>query len=176
MISKTCPHCSEIFVPDSGSQRYCSVACALWSRVDVRLGSCWEWTGYRKKGGGYGALTFKGVRYDVHRLAHIISGGDADGLFVCHKCDNPICCNPEHLFAGTPLDNTRDMDSKGRRKVVNNTPRGEANHSAKLTADMVRGIREKYSAGTGKLIAAEYGISNALVHKIVHRKVWRHIE
>lgn len=76
---------------------------------------CWEWTGVMKYN-GYGRVSVKNKMMIAHRVAYMMSH-DApipDGMFVCHKCDNPRCVNPEHLFIGTARDNARDSVNKGR--------------------------------------------------------------
>lgn len=75
---------------------------------------CWEWCGSRV-GAGYGRLIVEGQAIGAHRLAYeVFVGPIPDGLWVLHHCDNPPCVNPDHLFLGTALDNTRDMLAKGR--------------------------------------------------------------
>jgi len=77
---------------------------------------CWLWEG-SVDGSGYGMVNRKGKILKVHRLAWEASNGPILGdLWVLHRCDVPACCNPAHLFLGTPLDNTRDMIAKGRFK------------------------------------------------------------
>ncbi len=74
---------------------------------------CLEWQGSKAK--RYGSTTYKGKYCAIHRKVWMLTqGAIPDGLFVLHKCDNPICCNPEHLFLGTQTDNMRDMAAKGR--------------------------------------------------------------
>ena len=88
----------------------------FWSRVDSSGGpdSCWPWTLACNKVTGYGHLYLYGRSY-AHRTAYeLATGNDPRGLDVCHSCDNPICCNPSHLWIGTALDNMRDREAKGR--------------------------------------------------------------
>jgi hypothetical protein len=77
---------------------------------------CWNWTGAKLKSGGYGAFRLDGLTLRAPRVAWALThGGESPGqLFVCHRCDNPPCCNPRHLFLGTAKDNTDDKDRKGR--------------------------------------------------------------
>jgi hypothetical protein len=85
------------------------------SKVDKRGDDeCWEWQA-GKNPRGYGQFSFKGRQKMAHRVIWILTNGPIPaGFFICHKCDNPSCVNPAHLFPGTPLDNTRDCISKGR--------------------------------------------------------------
>lgn len=90
----------------------------FWEKVDRRgPDECWEWQGARNSK-GYGELgRAKGKKNEyAHRLAYRIHYGSiSEGMFVLHRCDNPPCCNPRHLFEGTPQDNTDDMIAKGRQ-------------------------------------------------------------
>ena len=94
-----------------------------------------------------------------------------EGMFVCHTCDNTLCINPDHLWLGTPKENTHDMIDKGR-----NT-RGVLTHCSKLDPDKVRAIRARYAAGESQTaIAPDFGVSQVMVSLIVRRKKWAHVE
>lgn len=81
-----------------------------------KSGECWEWIG-NKNSLGYGMIWYEGKNIRSHRVSYFIKNGEFnDKLFVCHKCDNPKCVNPEHLFLGTSKDNMRDMIKKGRSR------------------------------------------------------------
>jgi len=90
---------------------------AIWKQV-TNYGDpnkCWEWQGYVGTG-GYGRITINYKDELVHRIAFQLSHGEIpDGMCVCHKCDNRICCNPDHLWLGTLADNNRDCSEKGRK-------------------------------------------------------------
>jgi hypothetical protein len=141
---------------------------AFWSRVDVRQDhECWNWTG-AKSDRGYGLYApLPGVLLRTHRVAYALHNGSVDDdLFVCHTCNNPPCCNPKHLFLGTPKDNNHDMIQKGRNVVMY----GESNHYAKLIADQVRSIYQ--DPRMNREIAEEYKVSSSLISMIRRRKIW----
>jgi HNH endonuclease len=124
--------------------------------------------------GGYGRVPFKRKGKTKSVVAHRISwqaanGKIPDGMIICHKCDTPSCVNPGHLFIGTDADNVADMLRKGRARP----PRGEANGNSKLTAAKVLCIRTRASSGEAHWrIAADYGVSRALVSCVVRRDIW----
>ena len=109
---------------------------------------CIEWTGYRMKS-GHGRLRIDGEKILAHRYAWSLEHGDIPECsthygtkVICHRCDNPSCCNVDHLFIGTQADNIKDMDEKGRRSI--NIPpikKGSESPSAKLTEIDVIEIR-----------------------------------
>lgn len=102
--------------------RYCPVPFSdiekrVWSRIDKSSNTrgCWEWTGYCHSW-GYGQISIKHKTYAMHRLMYEqFKGPIPDGLFICHACDNPKCCNPDHLWAGTQKENIQDCVRKGRK-------------------------------------------------------------
>lgn len=137
----------------------------FWAKVDVRgPDDCWPWMRGGSK--GYGQLGIDGGVFYAHRIAMALDDRDPCGLFACHACDNPACCNPSHLFAGTHADNMADMIAKSRQDA----PRGEAHGSAKLTEPDIRAIRA--DPRPNRVIAADYGVSHVNVHYIKRRKIW----
>lgn len=96
----------------------------------------------------------------------------AGGMKACHRCDNPPCCNPKHLFVGTHSDNMQDMRAKGRAPKVNNA--GARNPNAKLTAAQAEEIVRRRRAGEQRRrLAAEFGVSEGHIYNIVHGRAWR---
>ena len=145
---------------------------------------CWKWIG-RKHQFGYGILQVT-VEVNVlkvmysHRLSWQLHVGEIpDGMSVLHRCDNPECTRPDHLFLGTQADNLRDMDQKGRRKKCSTENlRGERSHMAKLTEPQIIEILERYSLGQQpKFIQTDMNlpVTSDAVWRICNRKNWRHI-
>lgn len=139
----------------------------FWSKVDLKgPDDCWEWQA-SKLPDGYGSF---GVRSRVvdkaHRVSWVLKNGPIpDGMSVCHRCDNPPCVNPDHLFLGTQQDNMKDMVSKGRhglhvhperaasgdrngaRVHREKMPRGVNNPMARVPACIVRDVVRRYREG-----------------------------
>ena len=114
----------------------------------------------------------------AHRAAYELTYGPvAPGLEVCHRCDNPPCVNPAHLFVGTHLDNIADMHAKGRWESPFKKLRGERNVNAKLTEAKVREIRAWRAAG-GQYTpeaAARFGLSMSSLHRTATGQTWKHV-
>lgn len=147
---------------------------SFWSSVGRGADSeCWNWK-LSTNGVGYGMFFLSGRRHLCHRISWtLFNGAIPAGMCVLHKCDNPNCVNPSHLFLGTQGDNMRDCIAKGRRVTV--APTGEKCHLAKLTdADVVR-IRSIYRRGKATSIAATYGVTKCTINKIIRRNTWKHI-
>ncbi len=139
---------------------------------------CQIWTGTHDSH-GYGVIetsipSVKRKRMWTHRLAYMICHGVIpDNLCVLHRCDNPLCCNPDHLFLGTRKDNIHDALSKNRAL------KGEKNGQSKLTTTQVIEIRQLYdkdrcSANIVK-IALQYNVRPATVYDVVANRTWRHV-
>lgn len=148
----------------------------FWLRVQ-KTDSCWLWIGHCDVG-GYGIIHTAYWHNDRQMKAHRVSyeihyGSFPKHLRVLHRCDNPRCVRPDHLFLGTDIDNIRDRDAKGRRRQV----RGEQQGSAKVTAAQVADMRRRYDQehATCAGLARQFSISPSQVRNIVKRRDWQHI-
>jgi hypothetical protein len=146
---------------------------------------CWDWKASVQRR-GYGQFKLSNGVFRSHRISWFLINGQLPvNLFLCHRCDRPICCNPDHLFAGTNLDNMRDAWSKGRYArgdrhgaVLHpeSCPRGENRPFSKLNSDFVREIRLRRASGEGNnFLAREFGVSSSIVSELVRFKSWRHV-
>jgi len=142
----------------------------------VRFGpmdQCWEWVGSKMRL-GYGMFSVNGKNRLAHRVAwEMVAGEIPPGQCVLHRCDNPGCVNPAHLFLGTQQDNIRDRDQKGRQRG----PLGEKQHLSKLDESGVRHIRRvhRYGIATHRQLAETYGVSDSTITDIIQRRTWRHV-
>ena len=143
--------------------------------VRAGLGSCWTWTGsINQRRGGYG-LTHderRRTRY-AHRVAfELATGLSPGGLFVCHRCDNPPCCNPAHLFLGTQAENSQDMVAKGRASRVGFP--GSRNGRARMTeSDAKAAIAARAAGESVRDIAARHGVCASAIYHLTNGRNWK---
>lgn len=132
---------------------------------------CWKWTGYRDPN-GYGRLNIDNVPVLAHRISWDLFKRKPIGEdHALHRCDNPQCVNPDHLFRGDQISNTADKMKKKRHRF--GVSRGVDHGCAKLTEDQIRTIRK--SSDVDQNIADQFGISRRHVLDIKNLKVWRHL-
>lgn len=160
-------------------QRLLRTADGFWRQVKkASADACWPWVGLfrRTRKEAYGTAARENGQYvRAHRRAFELANGapPPDDLLVLHRCDNPPCCNPAHLFLGTAKDNTRDMMRKGRNRY--NPRRGEASWSARLTEADVVAIRKARAAGTAnEELAAVYGVAKRTISSVATGSSWKH--
>ena len=126
--------------------------------------SCWNWTASTGSQNKYGHLRFEGKYEYAHRFAwEYFIGNIPEGLQVLHHCDNPLCCNPKHLYLGKPVDNMRDRDRRGR------------NGAAKYDQDTIKEIRDNYKSGsyTYPELANKYGCHKTTIGKIIRKITYK---
>ena len=148
----------------------------LWEKIDKKgPDECWEWQGALDSG-GYGHIADESGRArKAHRLVLKTMGLVLGSLHVCHSCDNPRCCNPNHLFLGSHRDNVQDRHTKGRTVIPSPKP-GEKNPQAKLSSSEVNDIRWLYAANhPPRDLSQMFGVSKSTIRLIVRREIWRHI-
>lgn len=130
---------------------------------------CWPWQGLTDQH-GYGLIGYDYGNVRAHRVAHeIFNGPIAPGLIICHHCDNPPCCNPQHLYAGTETDNSRDRVERGRTTRGRPGQRGQESPRSKLTNTQARQIREQYQRGVIRQqdLADMYGVDQTAISQII---------
>lgn len=183
-MRKPCPKCSAPMDIGSAMCRSCwkqstgSPAERLWKKVDMRgPDECWPWKGTPGTW-GYGSFWMDGRNINASQAAYIVTYGPTGGLFVLHRCDNPPCCNPAHLFLGTQKDNIHDCLKKGRARGHFNPDGGKPHprYSAKLTPELVIEARRLWDSGISQSeIGRRFKVNSSTIHAIVRRESWRHI-
>ena len=153
--------------------------------------SCWMWAA-GKSSNGYGTFCLSGKTVRSPRVSWVLANGPIPhngsyhGFCVCHRCDNPLCVNPTHLFLGLHAANVADKvsknrqakgDANGARTRPETRARGEKQGRSKLTAEQIIQIRSLYATGRvfQRQLAVEFGVSGAAIGYIVRRKAWAHI-
>lgn len=210
----TCVRCGTasrpMVTPRRKMVRYCGKACLnsdrreaadralparFWKQVEKDvgeerhpgLGLCWEWRGRTNpRRFGYGVVSVYRTMVAAHRVAWMVDRGPIpEGLWVLHRCDNPVCVRPDHLFLGTHHDNMADMRRKGRGPsrtawcLANPTlvMRGERHPCAKLTVAKVIEIRRRIASGeTQQAVADSYGVKRESVREIIKGRNWAWVE
>lgn len=133
----------------------------FWDKVE-KTNTCWLWIGYKMKSGHGQFQTLEKVDY-AYRYSWLLHYGDIPkGMYVCHKCDNGSCVNPEHLFLGTQKDNVHDMQRKNRSAKY------------KLSFEIAEEIRKKYIPRkyTLKMLSNEYNVSMMNITRILNNVIW----
>lgn len=137
----------------------------------VTSAGCWEFSGSKRH--GYGQIALRGRRSEVASRAAYMAwvGAIGEGLYVCHRCDNPACINPQHLFLGTHDENMEDCKSKERHQ------HGERQWMAILTEADCQSIRELYHSGahTQRQLGRQYGVAQSTISAVVRRVNWKHV-
>lgn len=154
----------------------------FWGALVPKNG-CWEWSG-AGTGKGHGRLRWSGRQVCAHRLAAYLSGlisaldleaGVGGPDLVLHHCDNPLCCNPDHIYVGTQSQNLRDAYVRGRRVPYHE--RGTAHPNSRFTDAQIREVRKLYALGgkTQAQIAELFGASQTWVSQVIRRKRYQDV-
>jgi hypothetical protein len=169
----------------------------FWQKVNRKTKTeCWEWLG-AKNHEGYGRFKVKGKILSPHRISlSLATSTISTNEYACHRCDNPSCCNPNHLFFATQSQNMKDCQKKrrncfltqkqnlskgGKREQANRylfePKKGSTNGSAKLNEGKVQEIKCRIKEGVSSpLIAKEFAVSRQLINLIRRGKLWKHVE
>lgn len=159
--------CRQFFTDDQKLSRLVS----RLNRRHIKTESgCWEWDGAAVDENGYCQIKIDNVCYYVHRVSYeTFIGPIPNEMKVLHRCDNPPCINPEHLFLGTYQDNMNDMVKKDRQA------RGERHWKAKLTQKEALKLIEMYATGeySQKQLGEIFGITQSAISSITRGDLWK---
>lgn len=189
-IERHCEKCHKVFTTtkwyiEKGWAKFCSRTCKdlkngtleerFWKFVvkGESVNDCWEWVG-SKSARRYGHLGKGQKLLKAHRYSWELHNNQQvpDGMSICHKCDNPECTNPLHLFVGTHQENMDDMMAKGRRPPITGTRQWKC----RFTEEQVIDIRSMHTDGhSRKEICDKYNANSSIIGKIVNGKLWRHL-
>lgn len=158
-----------------------NIAERFWEKVLISPDGCWLWQGYKDKN-GYGVFAVrKKVRAYAHHMAYELTHGPVpQGIFVCHDCpggDNPACVRPDHMFLGTPKDNTQDAMTKGKMTLgfLHNPPQGELNGHARFSNNDVLYIRSLEGQESARVVAQRFDTIPAVIYQMWKRVSWKHL-
>ncbi len=193
-VMKDCLLCNKTFRPAIGNKGHCSMPCRLLAKASVKPDGCWTWQTKSRNYHGYGVLRDHGRNLLAHRVSwETFKGPIPAGLWVLHRCDNPPCINPEHLFLGTVRDNQLDSMKKGRASPPpRNAPSGDKHWSRRHPERVKRGeqlpktrLSEKQASRILKLyaggrfsqasLASRFGVSRGAIAALVQRRSWKHL-
>lgn len=144
----------------------------ILSNIKKNTNCCWEWTGALEKF-GYAQLSFKGRIIKAHRLSYIAFIGEIPkGLLICHKCDNPSCVNPDHLFLGSHKDNYDDMVNKNR----DNFPKADFHYKSLLSRREVKEIKKFPLELNNVQIGKIYNVDRRVISNIRNNKTYKSVD
>lgn len=146
----------------------------MYHNLVIKTEGCWSWKNNGRQNGYCYLAPVRNVGILVHRLSWIIHNGPIpDKKWVLHKCDNASCSNPDHLFVGTPKDNTQDMHKKGRAVIH----KGESRWNVKLNSENVLEIRRLTKEGISQSkLAKKFTVSPGTIQNIINGRSWKHIK
>jgi hypothetical protein len=184
-----CRHCGESFRKHQSGTRFCSRRCSslfreeerrrdaeqrFWRNIDRRgLDECWPWLAGTTS--GYGQIRFRKEKLGAHVLSYRLAHGTVPlGKMVLHRCGNRICCNPNHLYAGTYAQNTNDAVGHGTHKCGFGL--GDQHKSARLRAVDIPAIRKALTKGESqRSVAAKFGVAQQTISHVAHGRTWKHV-
>lgn len=143
----------------------------FWAYVNPEPNTgCWLWSGTVIPNTGYGRIYTSKGSIVAHRYSYVLHGGDSSVEMVCHKCDNPACVNPDHLFGGSRSDNMRDAASKKRLKC-----NGREQVFTPEMATEIRNLCRIGKRGTASALARKYNVSESTISRINRRKNFQYV-